>query len=137
MTKLSRLIMGAAMVVGLANTARAADPDKLLPADTDTIAMVNLRQIIDSDIIKKYALEQIKQFLDGQDAKQLLGDLGLDPLKDVERIVVGSVETQYKKDAQPKFLIIVHGKFDPQKLFKTAEGLAKTKGDQFAMVKDG
>jgi hypothetical protein len=129
--------MGAALVVGLTTTARAAEPDKLLPAETDTIAMVNLRQIIDSEIIKKYALEQIKQLLEGQDAKQLLGDLGLDPLKDIEKIVVGSVETQYKKDAQPKFLIIVHGKFDPQKLFKTAEAKAKSDGEKFAMVKDG
>jgi hypothetical protein len=137
MTRLSRLIMGVALVAGLATTARAAEPDKLLPAETDTIAVVNLRQIIDSDLIKKYALAQIKQFLDGQDAKQLLGDLGLDPLKDIDKIVIGSVETQYKKDAQPKFLIIVHGKFDPQKLYKTAEANAKAGGDKFAMIKDG
>jgi hypothetical protein len=137
MTRLSRMIMGAALVLGLATTTRAAEPDKLLPPDTDTIAVVNLRQIIDSDIIKKYALEQIKQLLDGQDAKQILTDLGLDPLKDIEKIVIGSVETQFKKDAEPKFLIIVHGKFDAQKLYKTAEARAKTDGEKFAMVKDG
>lgn len=137
MIRMSRMLMGAALVLGLTTTIRAAEPDKLLPPDTDTVAMVNLRQIIDSDIIKKYALEQLKQALDGQDAKQMLTDLGLDPLKDIEKIVIGSVETQYKKDAQPKFLLIVHGKFDPQKLYKTAEARAKTDGEKFAMVKDG
>ena len=95
MTRLSRTLMGAALVLGLTTTARAAEPDKLLPADTDTVAVVNLRQIIDSDIIKKYALEQIKQLLDGQDAKQILTDLGLDPLKDVEKVVIGSVEPHW------------------------------------------
>jgi hypothetical protein len=137
MTRLSRLMLGATLVFGLSSTARAAEPDKLLPADTDTVAIVNFRQIIDSDIIKKYALEQIKQFLDGQDAKQLLGDLGLNPLKDIESVVIGSVETQFKKGAEPKFLLIVHGKFDADKLFKTAEARAKTDGEKFAMVKDG
>jgi len=137
MTRLSRTLMGAALVLGLTTTARAAEPDKLLPPDTDTVAVVNFRQIIESDIIKKYALEQIKQLLDGQDAKQILTDLGLDPLKDVEKVVIGSVETQYKKDMQPKFLIVVHGKFDPAKLYKTAEARAKADGNKFSMVKDG
>jgi hypothetical protein len=137
MTRLSRVMMGAALVLGLATTTRAAEPDKLLPADTDTVAIVNLRQIIGSDIIKKYALEQIKQALEGQDAKKILEDLGLDPLKDVEKIVVGSVETQFKKDAQPKFLIIVHGKFDAEKLYKTAEVESKREGSKISLVKDG
>lgn len=137
MTRLSRVLMGAALVFGLSNTARAAEPDKLLPADTDTVAIVNLRQILDSDIIKKYALEQIKQALDGQDAKKILEDLGLNPLKDVEKLVVGSVETQFKKGAEPKFLIIVHGKFDAEKLYKTAEAESKKDGSKLSLVKDG
>jgi hypothetical protein len=137
MTRFSRVMMGAALVFGLATTTRAAEPDKLLPADTDTVAMVNLKQIIDSDLVKKYALGQIKQALDGQDVKQLLTDLGLDPLKDVEKIVVGSVETQFKKGAEPKFLIVVYGKFDAEKIYKTAEAEAKKDAEKFAMIKDG
>jgi hypothetical protein len=137
MTRLSRVMLGAALVFGLATTTRAAEPDKLLPAETDTVAIVNLRQIIGSDIIKKYALDQIKQVLEGQDAKKILEDLGLDPLKDVEKIVVGSVETQFKKDAQPKFLIIVHGKFEAEKLYKAAEVESKREGSKISLVKDG
>ena len=83
---------GAALVVGAlaANPSRAAEPDKLLPADADTVVCVNIKQILDTDIIKKYSLEQLKQALDGQDAKKLLTELGLDPLKDIDRIVVGA-----------------------------------------------
>ncbi len=141
MIRLSRMLLGAALVVGVfastAPTARAVEPDKLLPADSDLVAIVNLKQILDSEIIKKYALEQIKQVLDGQDVKKLLGDLGLDPLKDVEKIIAASIETKFGNQAEAKYLLIVHGKFDAEKLYKTAEAESKKNADKFQMVKDG
>jgi hypothetical protein len=76
MRRSSRLLLGAALVVAVvaakAPNARAAEPDKLLPAEADTVLSVNIKQILDTDLIKKYALEQMKQALDGQDAKKLL-----------------------------------------------------------------
>jgi len=140
MIRLSRLVFGAALFAGLAASPAkvgAAEPDKLLPADTDIVAIINLKQVLETDIIKKYALDQIKQLLDGQDIKKLLGDLGLDPLKDVEKLVISTSETKFEAGAEPKFLLIVHGKFDAEKLFKTAEAEAKKDGDKFALIKDG
>ncbi|HSQ57199.1 MAG TPA: hypothetical protein VLM40_15855 [Gemmata sp.] len=137
MTRMSRMMIGTALVVGLAAPACAVEPDNLLPANTDAVAIVNLRQIIDSDIVKKYALGQLKQLLEGQDAKKFLADFGIDPLKDVDRLVVGSIETQYKPGTEPKLLFIVHGKFDTAKLQKAAEDRAKSDGDKFAIVKEG
>jgi hypothetical protein len=135
MMRLSRFGLVAAVAVILAApVARAAEPDKLLPADADSVAYVNVKQIIDSDIIKKYALEQIKQALAGQEAKKLLDQMGLDPLKDIETIWVGS---SGKTQNDMKALIIVHGKFDTDKLFKSAEAATKKDGDKFSMVKDG
>jgi hypothetical protein len=135
MMRLSRLGLAAAFAVVLAApAARAAEPDKLLQADADTVTYVNVKQLIESDIIKKYAIEQIKQALAGQDAKKLLEELGLDPLKDIEKVWIGSSG----KDANDmKALIIVHGKFDPDKLFKAAEAATKKDGDKFSMIKDG
>lgn len=139
--RLSRNLMVAALVAGafLSTTrlASAAEPDKLLPVDTDTVAIVNIKQILESDIVKKYALEQIKQVLEGQDAKKLLGDLGLDPLKDVEKLVAASIETKFGKQEEAKYLLIIHGNFDADKLYKTAEAASKANGDKFQMVKDG
>jgi ribosomal protein L18E len=140
MTLLSRMVLGAALAVGLtASNARAAEPDKLLPAEADTVVQVNIKQLLDSDIIKKYALEQIKQTLDGQDAKKLLTEIGLDPLKDIEKITVGaSVATLTNiKSNDIKFLMIVRGTFDPEKLFKAAEVQSKKDADRFSMIKDG
>ncbi len=134
MMRLSRLVLAALVAGFVAPTARAAEPDKLLPADADTVAVVNLKQILESDIIKKYALEQLKQTLDGQDAKQLLTELGIDPLKDVEKLTVATVDTSR---TDTKFLLLVNGKFDAEKLYKTAEAYSKKDGDKFAMIKDG
>ncbi|MCS6865354.1 MAG: hypothetical protein RMJ56_00865 [Gemmataceae bacterium] len=120
-------------IVG-ASTLRAAEPDKLLPPDSDTVIYINFKQLLGSDIIKKYALEQIKQALDGQEAKQLLQDMGLNPLEDIEKVWIG---TSGKDRDDMKGLIVVHGKFDPEKLFKAAEAASKKDADTFSMVKDG
>jgi predicted GNAT family acetyltransferase len=113
---------------------KAAEPDKLLPADADSIVYLNLKQIVEADVIKKYALDQIKQALNGQDAKKLLEDMGLDPMKDIEKVWAG-MSGSGPEDT--KALVIVHGKFDPDKLFKAAEAVTKKDGDKFSMVKDG
>jgi hypothetical protein len=132
------MVLGAALVVGLtAPTVRAAEPDKLLPADADTVAVINIKQILDSEIVKKYVLEQMKQALEGQDAKKLLTDIGLDPLNDIEKLVVASMDTKFAPRSEPSFLLIVHGKFDAEKLYKTAEAESKKNADKFAMIKDG
>jgi hypothetical protein len=138
MRRSSCLSLGAALVVAAwaakVPSARAAEPEKLLPAESDTVVSVNIKQILDTDLIKKYALEQLKQALDGQDAKKLLTELGLDPLKDIDRVIVGA---NVKGRNDTKFLMIVHGNFDPDRLYKAAEVQSKKDADRFAMIKDG
>jgi hypothetical protein len=130
-------LLAAALVVSLAAPARSAEPDKLLPAGTDTVAIINVKQILGSEIVKKYALEQVKQVLEGQDAKQLLGDLGLDPLKDIDNVVLASVDTKIGVQADPKIVFIAHGKFDADKIYKTAEAESKKKPDHISVIKEG
>ncbi len=135
MMRLSRLVLAAGFAISVAASgARAAEPDKLLPADSDSVTFVNVKQILGSEVVKKYALEQIKQALAGQDAKQFLEQLGLDPLKDIDKVWAGS---SGKDLSDLKGLAIVHGKFDPEKLLKAAEGLAKKEADKFSLIKDG
>ncbi len=135
MFRRSRWLLAAVFAWALgATTVRAAEPDKLLPPDSDTVIYINFKQLLGSDIIKKYALEQIKQALDGQEAKQLLQDMGLNPLDDIEKVWIG---TSGKDRDDMKGLIVVHGKFDPEKLFKAAEAASKKDADTFSMVKDG
>jgi len=136
MIRPSRIRLGTALAVVLAAApvTRAAEPDKLLPADAEFVASFNVRQILDSEIIKKYALEQMKQTLQGNDAQKFLKELGLDPLTDVTKVVVGGSGTD---QTDVKGLMIVRGKFDPDKLYKAAEAQTKKDGDRFTLVKDG
>jgi len=137
MIRSSRWGLGAcALAVALtAAPARAAEVDKFLPAESESFIAVNVRQILDSEIVKKYALEQIKQALAGNDAQKAIQALGLDPLKDVDRVVVGATGDNPQ---DMKFLAVVHGKFDKDKLAAAAKEAADGKGkDHLTIVQDG
>lgn len=133
MKRMTRALL--AVAAGLvAGQARAADVDALLPAESEQVVSINVRQILDSDLIKKYALGQLKQALEGNEAQKTLKELGLDPLKDVDRITGGL----WGEDAQNiKGLFVVRGKFDPAKLFEAAKAAAQKDGDKVSIVKDG
>ena len=86
----TRLALTAMLVTsGLSAPVRAAEPDPLLPKDTTAVIYVNFRQVLESDMVKKYAIEQFKQGLEGEEAQKVLKGLGLDPLKDIDRLIVG------------------------------------------------
>lgn len=135
MTRLVRPALGLALAALVATgPTRAAEPDRLLPPDADVVMSVNIRQAMESDIVKKYALDNIKKALQENDAQKFLRDLGLDPLKDLDRVVVGG---SGKDETDLKYLVIVHGTFDPEKLYKAAEAQTRKDADHFALVKDG
>jgi len=134
---LRRFLMGAALAVVLAipaQTVRAAEVDTLLPAETEFVVFFNARQMLDSELTKKYALGQIKQVLEGADAKAMVEKLGLDPLKDIDRVSVGAWG---KPPEDGNALFVIRGKFDPEKLMKTAEDESKKNGDKMSIVKEG
>ena len=130
-----RLLLGAVLTAGLTASARSAEIDNLLPAETESVMYLNVRQIIDSDLVKKYALGQIKQMLAGnEEAQRMLKDLGLDPLKDIERVTVG-IWGKGPEDMQT--IAVIRGAFDKDKLIEAAKKEAKNNGDKIAVVKEG
>jgi hypothetical protein len=120
--------LGAA-VAGLALTAlllaapvRAAEADKLLPNDTETLFMLNVRQILDSHLMKTLGLEKLKEAIKSQDEVQkVLDDLGFDVFKDLDTITAANGAG----GEQDRGLVIVHGKFDIAKFEAKAEEAAK------------
>ena len=67
---------------------RAAEIDPYLPEDTEIVLNVNIRQILDSPLIKKNLLEKAQESLRGNNEVQdVLKDLGFDPFTDLERVV--------------------------------------------------
>lgn len=113
---------------------RAADPDPLLPAETDQIYYVNVRQMLDSDIFKKNALPKFKEQLDKKGAKDFLEEIGFDPLKDLETITLGLYGEKLRELTT---LAILRGTFDANKLFDAAVKYSKEKPDKLAIFEEG
>jgi hypothetical protein len=122
----------AAAVAGLAAPARAADLDKLLPGDAEVIAVVNIRQALDSALVKKYALDQVKAVLQGSnEAQQILKAFGLDPFKDLDRVILTNTG-----GVTGKTLALIKGRFDVDKVHNSVTEFAK-KNPDIKLKKEG
>jgi hypothetical protein len=128
-------VLGVAALLAAA-PARAAEVDKLLPNDTESVLTVNVKQIFESGLVKKIGLDKVKQALkDQSEVAKALDDLGFDPFKDLDTIIIAdSSGTDVDKG-----LIIFRGKFDVEKFKKKAEQEAKEHKDNIKIteVADG
>lgn len=128
-----RLLTGVALVA-LAVSAQSAEVDPLLPPETENVMHVNLRQLLDSEMSKKFAIGPAREALKKEKAADVLKDLGLDPLKDLDKVTVASW------GAGPEDMgvfMIVRGTFDPEKLFSTAVKTSQAEGDKVTIVEEG
>jgi len=125
---LACVLLAAAVVLAQpAGAARAeTEIDPFLPADTESYVSVNVRQVLDAPIVKKHLLGPAKQALeDLEEVKDVLKDLGLDPFKDLDRVIVagpGGTDTD-------RGLIIGYGTFDVAKITKKAQDAARNNDD--------
>jgi hypothetical protein len=111
---------------------RAGDLDPYLPEDTESVVNINVRQILDSPLIKKNVLEIAQEALRGNDEVQdVLKDLGFDPFTDLHRIIVATPGGTDKD----RGLIIVHGQFDVAKFKAKAAEVAKNEDEHLKIHK--
>jgi hypothetical protein len=125
-----RILTALALSLALALPAVAADApgfEKYMPDAADGVITVNVRQLLDSELIKKAGLDKA---LAGEDVQKQLKLIGLDPLKDVERIVVTA-----DKEKPEDVYVIIQGKFDPAKLAAAAEAAGKEQSDHLKIHK--
>jgi len=124
--------------LGLATT-RAADP-KYLPNDTEIVFTVNIKQIVESELAKKYK-DQINQFKmmleqaipgDNQ-ALQYLKKAGIDIYKDVHGVTVAMPASVKPEDG----FVLVEGNFDSDKFHEAAEEAAKEFSDALKITRAG
>lgn len=112
----------------LAGAVRAADVDKLLPNDTEIVVGVNVKQILNSGVVKRFGEDAIKQMLQSDDKVQkVLEDLGFDPFKDLDSLLVALPAVPTDTDID-RALVIVRGNFDITKA--KAKALALSKDDE-------
>jgi hypothetical protein len=107
-----------AAALTLVPAARAANPDKLLPADTKFVLTVNVKQILESPLVQKRGVASAKDALKSvEEVNQVLQDLGFDPFTDLERVTVAGPGG----NDQDRGLIILRGRFDLDKFKARAE----------------
>jgi hypothetical protein len=113
----------------------AADLDSFLPDDTEVAFTINFKQILESPLFKKHAIEQLRKSLDDNDeAKQMFKALGLDPLTDVHSLTIVAPNQQ---PDDKKFTMIVRGNFDRAKIDAAADKFIKDNPDKLKFEKKG
>jgi hypothetical protein len=123
--RLAAVFATAALCLGAAPL-RAGEVDRFLPADTEVVVTVNIRQILDSPLVKKYGLKEAREALAEMDqVSEILADLGFDPFTDLDRVTVGSPAA----GEQDRGLVIARGKFNAVKFKAKAEDTAKDRPD--------
>lgn len=106
----------------LALPARAADVDKLLPDDSSVVVTIDVRQILDSALVKKHGLAPAEKALkNNADLEKILSAAGFDPLKHLTTVTL-ALESDL---AANKGLVILRGKFDSARIAARAEEMAK------------
>jgi hypothetical protein len=120
------LVLALALVAGMA---QAADNDKYLPNTTEGVVTVNVKQLLAAPLVKAN-LETAKALLGAApELQQALDDIGFDPFKDVDTVVLAI-------DRDPsKSVIFVNGKFDTTKIAARAEKAAKEESAILKVIK--
>jgi len=112
---------------------RAAEIDKYLPDDTEIVFHANIRQILDSELGKKYLMPQLEAGLKGNaEAQQILSAVGFDSLKDVTSLTVAT-----PGDSEKKWMILVHARVDLDKVRTAVEAYAAKQPDAVKVQKQG
>jgi len=108
---------------------------ELLPADTEQFLVLQVKPIIASPAYKKFAAEVVKKVLAREEVKEFVDKTGIDPLKDVERVVLATPPGF--NPVKPEGMIVVCGSFDAKKLAVAGLGFVVKYKNNVAVVKDG
>ncbi len=127
-----RLFIAAALGVSLFVGAAAAQAQatKILPADTEMVLTINLKQILGSEVAKSNKLlldlakGKIQEQLDEKGVAEHLKKADFDLFRDLTSITVGIPGGRDPKEA----FIVLEGNFDAEKIEKTALDASKADG---------
>jgi hypothetical protein len=135
MSSLRRLSFAVLALSGLCLTAvtgRAVEP-RLLPANTEVVFTINIKQMLESDIIKGQAdaIKQFKAALEGQipnsdEVAKYLEKMGFDPFRDLVSVSMAHPGTQ----DQTEGIIIIEGVFHAKKFAAAADDAITAYGNQ-------
>lgn len=127
--------VSAFLVIAMAASVPAAEVDKYLPNHSEFVLFVNVRQVIDSPLIKKYLLDQARSAFDsdGFKPRQIFQAMQLDPFKDITSLTLaGPGFPDFDKS-----LLVVRGKFDLNTIATVADTEAQRAPDTLKIHKQG
>jgi hypothetical protein len=109
------------LLVGLfAASAPAAEADKYLLDDTDAVIGLDVKLLLQSPLVKKNYLPLAqKQLQNNADVQKNLKEIGLDPLRDIDRILLVHGESCHRiVNSKEEFapFVIIRGRFDTAKI---------------------
>lgn len=107
---------------------RAADVEKVLPDDTQVVLTVNVRQILDSALVKKYVLPDFEDKLNTEVSK-VVRLLGLNPVKEITAVTFAAPGGP----DQDKWLGVISGSFDPARIQAAVDQFAKGRPEAVAV----
>jgi len=136
MWKMTRICSLLALTLLVGSPVSAAAPDKLLPETTDMLVNINTKALLESEVVKKHALDEIKNFIKNNDQLgAILTQLNFDPLKDLSSITVAA--TLGNNPQQPDVFIIARGNYDVDKVQETLAAVAKNMPEKVAVSEYG
>jgi hypothetical protein len=128
----SRLLTVACLAGVWAAAAPAAEIDRCLPEDTQAFVTVNVKQLLHAPLVKKHAAKHLDQLCHEAAARAVLNGLGLNPLKDVDRITAACTG-----DEDKAFVVVCRGRFDTAKFHAYLRKAAREDGERVKLRKAG
>ena len=112
---------------------RSADVDPYLPNDSEIVISVNVTQLLESQLGKKYLASAFEQMLkDNAQAQSGLKEIGLDPLRDFSRVTLATTAATPDNGS-----IVINGKFNRGKIEEVAAKFAADQKDEIKIHKSG
>jgi len=124
----------------------AATPSKYLPDNSEAVLRIKVKELLETEIVKKNALEQIKTALRENIQLGLVFDtLGFDPLKDIDSITIAVHDFKFSPPmagGTPEspfggFFALVQGNFDLDKFHSTLAEAAKQMPNELSVSEHG
>jgi hypothetical protein len=120
------MLVGSICWLGQPLPLRAEPVDKLLPAETQMVMHLDLRQLQKSQLFKKHLQKPLREALkDNEELKQLQEATGLDVLKDIHTVTIAltkfKIDPANPKDVNPndfELLAVIRGDFARDPLVK-------------------
>jgi hypothetical protein len=111
----------------------AAEIEQGLPKKTTAILTVNFKQLLHASLVRHHGLATLRQACrNTEEARVFLEALGVDPLRDLDRLTVACVGHGEK----PSLVYILRGRFDTSRFAAAAKRLAKDYGERFEIKKE-